>query len=319
MTPRHGRGKGWIAALVAAVPIALAAYQSISTWRDVAAAPAPGQLIDVAGPRLHLLCKGSGLPTVVLESSGFGNYLQYEKVQADVAGTTRACAYDRAGMGYSEPGPMPRTLERLSGELEALLREARLPPPYVLAGASAGGIVSRSFTSRHPADVCGVVLIDSPHEDFANALPRSQAKASRQAHLAAWLARFGLMRVWDPFRLAHSRSARAVVYRPQAFEAAASLVDGLQPSLRQLRDLPPMRVDLPLVVLTHTRPGELLGVDADEEREAEPKWQELERALAHKSKRGRLVVAEGSGHLIARDRPDLVTRAILDVVADCHR
>jgi len=319
VTPRHGRGKGWIAALVAAVPIALAAYQSISTWRDLAAAPAPGQLIDVAGPRLHLLCKGSGLPTVVLESSGFGNYLQYEKVQADVAGTTRACAYDRAGMGYSEPGPMPRTLERLSGELEVLLREARLPPPYVLAGASAGGIVSRSFTSRHPADVCGVVLIDSPHEDFANALPRSRAKASRQAHLAAWLARFGLMRVWDPFRLGDSRSARAVVYRPQAFEAAASLVDELQPSLRQLRDLPPMRVDLPLVVLTHTRPGELLGVDADEEREAEPKWQELERALAHKSKRGRLVVAEGSGHLIARDRPDLVTRAILDVVADCRR
>jgi pimeloyl-ACP methyl ester carboxylesterase len=308
-----------VGVLVLAVPIALAVYQAIATQRDLAAAPAPGQLMDVGGHRLHLLCKGMGLPIVVFEASGFGNYLQYERVQADVAGTTRACAYDRAGMGYSEPGPMPRTLERLSADLEALVLRASLPPPYVLVGASAGGIVARHFASRHMADVCGLVLIDSPHEDFASAMPHSRAKASRQAHAAGWLARFGLMRLFDPFHLGDSPRARGIAYRRQAFDAAASLVDGLERSLQQLRQLPPMPPDLPLVVLTHTRPGELLGVDADEERDIEPKWQELQRALARKSSRGRLVVANGSGHLIVRDRPELVTRAVLEVVAACRR
>ena len=307
-----------IAALVASLPIALLVYQRVATTIDLNAAPAPGQLVDVGGHQLHLVCKGTGLPTVVFESSGLGTYLQYEKVQPDVAGVTRACAYDRAGMGYSDPGPMPRTLERLSADLEAVLRAAKLPPPYLLVGASAGGIVVRHFAARHAGEVCGLVLLDSPHEDFARALPRSQANASRQAHIAAWLARFGLMRLFDPFHLASSRRARAIVYRPQAFEAA-SLVDGLESSLEQLRDLPPLPPDLPLIVLTHTRPGELLGVDADEERAAEPDWQELQRALAASSSRGRLVVAEASGHLIAHDRPDLVTRAVLDVAAACRQ
>jgi pimeloyl-ACP methyl ester carboxylesterase len=221
-------------------------------------------------------------------------------------------------MGYSDPGPMPRTLERLSDDLEVLLRTARLPPPYLLVGASAGGMVVRALAARQPADVCGLVLIDSPHEDFANALPRSRAKASRQAHIAACLARFGLMRLFDPFQLGGSRRARAIAYRPQAFEAAASLVDELDSSLEQLRHLPPLPPDLPLIVLAHSRPGELLGVDADEERAAEPKWQELQRALAAKSRRGRLVVVEGAGHLIARDRPDVVARAILELAAACR-
>ena len=308
-----------VAVLVLAVAIALAVYQAIGTKLDLAAAPAPGQFIDVGGHRLHLLCKGTGSPSVVFEASGLGNYLQYERVQADVAGMTRACAYDRAGMGYSDRGPMPRTLERLSADLDALLVRASVPPPYVLVGASAGGIVARHFASRHMVDVCGLVLIDSPHEDFASALPRSRAKSSRQAHTAAWLARFGLMRLFDPFHLGDSPRGRGIAYRPQAFEAAASLVDGLERSLQQIRELPPMPPDLPLVVLTHGRSGELLGVDADEEGDAEPKWQELERALARKSSRGRLVVAEGSGHLIVRDRPELVTRAVLEVVAACRR
>ncbi len=155
--------------------------------------------------------------------------MQYEKVLAGLAGTTRACAYDRAGMGYREPAPLPRTLDRLSANLEALLRQARLPRPYVLAGASAGGIVARHLASRRGTDICGLVLIDSPHEDFASAMPRSRARASRQAHIAVWLARFGLMRLFDPFHVGDSPGARAIAYRPQAFEAAASLTMGSRP------------------------------------------------------------------------------------------
>lgn len=227
-----------------------------------------------------------------------------------------SAARDRAGMGYSEPGPMPRTLERLSSDLGAMIQGARLPPPYLLAGSSAGGIVVRHYAAKHPADVCGLVLIDSPHEDFT--LPRSREKAIRSARLGVWLSRLGLLRLIDPFHLGADRAARATAYRPQALEAGASLVENLEPSLKELRKLPPLRADLPLVVLTHTRHGELLGVDPEEEREAERRWRELERALAGKSSRGRLVVAEGSGHLIAAERPDLLVRALLDTLAVCR-
>lgn len=134
-----------------------------------AAAPSkpPAGTFDVDGHAMFIECKGSGGPTVVLDSGlGGGLRLDVGGGQAQVARFTRVCIYDRAGMASSEPGPKPRTIEAMTDELRELLDAAEVEPPYVLTGASLGGMNAQLFAARHPEDVAGVVLVDSLHPDL---------------------------------------------------------------------------------------------------------------------------------------------------------
>src|SRR4051812_26628883 len=139
-----------------------AAYESVSEAADARAYPPPGQMVDVGGYRLHINCVGAGSPTVVIEAGQGDSSVSWSSwVQPRVATTTRVCTYDRAGMGYSDPGPLPRTAERFAQELHTLLLRADEPGPYVLVGHSLGGLTVRIFAHEYPADVLGVVLVDS--------------------------------------------------------------------------------------------------------------------------------------------------------------
>jgi pimeloyl-ACP methyl ester carboxylesterase len=107
-------------------------YQWVATRNDFAGTPAPGRLVDVGGHRLHIWCSGSGMPSVILETGLGGSSADWGFVQPEVAKFTRVCSYDRAGMGYSDPGPSPRTMRRITGELTQLLDRAAVPGPVVL-------------------------------------------------------------------------------------------------------------------------------------------------------------------------------------------
>lgn len=136
-----------------------------SLARSAAPAP-PGRLIDIGGYRLHLYCVGQGSPTVVL-LHGFGDYsFDWSLVQSAVARTTRVCAYDRAGQAWSDPGPAPRGLQRISDELHTLLVCAGETGPFVLVGHSWGGLIPRVYVRQHRSDVAGVVFVDASHEDM---------------------------------------------------------------------------------------------------------------------------------------------------------
>jgi pimeloyl-ACP methyl ester carboxylesterase len=124
-------------------------------------------LIDVGGHRLHLAVFGRGGPTVVFDA-GLGDAAgRWETVPGLVADFARVCVYDRAGLGRSEAGPLPRTSGRIVGELRVALARAGVAPPYVLVGHSFGGQNMRLYASRHPADVAGLVLVDASHPDLA--------------------------------------------------------------------------------------------------------------------------------------------------------
>ena len=127
-------------------------YESVSEAADARAYPPPGQLVDVGGYRLHINCVGTGSPTVVIDA-GLGDWSATwnNRVQPEAAKTTRVCTYDRAGMGYSEPGPLPRTAARFAQELHTLLQHAGIPGPYVLVGHSSGGLPVRLFANAYPA------------------------------------------------------------------------------------------------------------------------------------------------------------------------
>src|SRR5712692_3061456 len=130
--------------------------------------PPPGQLIGLGGWRLHLHCAGkasASRPTVILEAGAGDFSVDWSLVQPGVAGFARVCSYDRAGSGWSDLGPRPRTLHQIVWELHTLLEKAGVRAPYVLVGHSYGGILVRLYAATYPSDVAGVVLDDSGHEN----------------------------------------------------------------------------------------------------------------------------------------------------------
>ena len=126
----------------------------------------PGQLVDVGGFRLNLYCMGSGSPTVVFDS-GWGDWAPaWSKVQPEIAKWTRACSYDRAGTGFSDPGAMPRTSVRIAKELRAALHRAGIAGPYILVGSAFGGDNVRTFADLYMNEVAGLVLDDADPNDL---------------------------------------------------------------------------------------------------------------------------------------------------------
>src|SRR5258707_1359830 len=125
----------------------------------------PGQLVSVNGFRLNLYCMGSGSPTVVFDSGWEDWAPSWSKVQPEVAKWTRACSYDRAGAGFSDPGPMPRTSVRIAQELRTALHHAGIAGPYILVGHSFGGDNVRTFADLYMREVAGLVLVDADSDD----------------------------------------------------------------------------------------------------------------------------------------------------------
>ncbi|SRR6266545_1015660 len=178
-----------------------ASYQAVATTNDQRTYPPPGQLVDVGGYRLHLYCTGANRnsrPTVILEQGGGGFALNWFLVQPQVANVTRVCAYDRAGLGWSEPGPQPRTGQAIAKDLHTLLHSAGIPTPYVLAGHSYGGLFVRAYAAQYPEDVAGLALLDAAHPNQWTRTPQGQATYQRDSQSyerARYAARLGVLRL----------------------------------------------------------------------------------------------------------------------------
>src|SRR5213595_2961527 len=127
----------------------------------------PGQLVSAAdGARLNFYCMGSGSPTVVFDSGWEDWAPAWSKVQPEVAKWTRTCSYDRAGAGFSDPGPMPRTSVRIAQELRTALHNAGVKGPYILVGSAFGGDNVRTFADLYMDEVAGLVMVDADPDDL---------------------------------------------------------------------------------------------------------------------------------------------------------
>ncbi len=139
----------------------------------------PGQLVSVNGFRLNLYCMGSGSPTAVFDS-GWGDWAPaWSKVQPEIAKWTRACSYDRAGTGFSDPGPMPRTSVHIAEELRSALHHAGIGGPYILVGSAFGGDNVRTFADLHMDEVAGLVLVDADPDDLE---PEAMREETHRGH-----------------------------------------------------------------------------------------------------------------------------------------
>ena len=300
----------------------------------------PGRLVDIGTHRLHLHCAGAGAPTVVFDAALGASSLSWSLVQPSIARVTRACAYDRAGFGWSEGGLMPRTAGRIADELHQLLEIAAVPGPYILVGHSYGGLVMRVFAARHAAAVAGLVLIEPAiPEEWVTPSPEQHALIRRGVRLCrygAGAARSGVARaVLLLVNVGALPAARALVAfasrgalrredegilapmwklppearrvlgrmwtRPQFFEALGSQIERVsQSAAEMLRETHENLVDMPLIVMSSSA--------AHERRIA------ADLALAKQSRRGRHIVAPESGHWVPLDAPQAVIDAIVDIV-----
>jgi pimeloyl-ACP methyl ester carboxylesterase len=199
----------WLRTITFALMFALlavfssAVYQTISFNLDKQRFPHPGRLVNSGGLRLNVFCMGERVPTVVLEAGLADALDSWTRVQPAISKFARVCSYDRAGYGYSDAGPMPRTADRIASELHEALRSAGEKPPYILVGASFGGYLVRVFNGKYPDEVAGIVLADSTQEDQYRLLPKAwvrlsdatRQRAQRQAFWAPIYIGLGLARL----------------------------------------------------------------------------------------------------------------------------
>ena len=296
--------------LTVAAIVAGAVYESKMEVKDAQAWTAPGRLVDIAGRKLHVNCAGQGgAPTVVFESSGLSSSTEWDKLLPEVGRTHHACAYDRAGMGWSDPVSGVRSASDFVEELRAVLASVGEKPPYVLVGHSAGGVLARAFQSAHPEEVAGLVLVDTATASVLDRWPKVSAKMRSNLQRGRWLAAVSALRLADPLHLG-GRDA-ALTYRPRTMLAADQLVAAAAAILPSL----PPTLPVPTVVLTHGRGGDWAGpgvVGPLDEAAIEYDWQGAQRELA-KGPKSSLVVADKSGHMIPTEEPERIVQAIESV------
>ena len=311
-------------------------YEQASEWRDRDRFPQIGRSVDIGGRALNIYCAGEGSPTVVMDSGANQPGYSWLLVEPGVAKFTRACWYDRAGYGWSDPAPGPRTSAEIVNDLHKLLRAAGVAPPYVLVGHSFGGFNVRVFAGEYPGEVVGMVLVDSAdeYEDVAH-LPRSiQSPVGRfvptslqrpLTRMVQFLVHAGLARLLDEGvgrptgKVSAGDTAILHALRLQAKSFDMSSEEGSVrretiASVRAVRNLG----NIPLIVLTA---GKRFDPPSDEEEARKLETYVYTRInrdqprLAALSMRGRQIILANSGHGIPFEAPEAVVNAVREVVA----
>lgn len=313
-----------IAAIAALPALAIigAACERIAEWRDSRRYPAVGHRVSIGARELNMQCAGSGTPTIVYESGKQIPGFFWTPILSRTAAFTRSCWYDRAGIGWSDPAPAPRTAAEIASDLHALLRAADEQPPYVLVAHSLGGFYARVFNGLYRDEVAGLVLIDPASEDIATRMrstPRRKPPLSpaAMARIAKTLGFFGIPRLFSeptPARppswsASDWRELNALEQEPRAI--AANSGEGPYQALGDEARAAGGLGSVPAIVLSAGH--DALPPDALAEKLA------IHRELAATSTNGRAVVIARSGHFISLEFPDTVVWAVRDVVERARR
>lgn len=313
---------------VAAMLVSGIVYEQLRRRQDRRRLPEIGRSVDIGGRALNIFCSGTGAPAVVFESPS-GTGLEWEPVQTEVAKFTEACWYDRAGMGWSDPGPFPRTAEAIARDLHELLKRAGVAAPFVLAGFSFGGLPVREYNALYRNDVAGMVLVDIADEE-------EQARAPK-FYLGHTAPRF----LWHPLCLAFETAALVGLVRltqssptqsgsqsemtreeiiaalrrqPKTF-VASNCTGIVEPESYAEASASGGLGDRPLIVLTAGQPPDFGRPELNSQAAAYQQiWiHEIQAKLARLSTRGRQIVVPNSTH--GSIPPDVVISAVRDVVA----
>jgi len=264
--------------------------------------PPPGVLVDIGGHKLHIHCVGltNASLTVVFESGGGGSSKDWSRVRDLLPAQVRTCAYDRAGFGWSEAGPSPRTMRQEVFELHALLEAAKTPGPFVLVGQSIGGLLVRLYTEQYGSNVVGVVLVDPTHENGV----------------------LGSVRYGGWVRLREKATAGRIVPEPRREGKASSeyrpeddyMAEEFQQIYLSRKANPEPLGNRPLIVLGAGKRPKPPGTSDEKWQELRQERDEQVQDLARLSQNSKFILASSSSHAIHNEDPELVARGITEVL-----
>jgi len=288
----------------------------------------PGQLVDVGkGRHLNLRCSGKGSPVVLLESGNNADSMAWFKVQPEIARFTRVCAYDRAGTGFSDGGPLPRDLDANVEDLSALIHAAHIATPAILVGHSYGTNVVRRFADKHEAEVAALVLLDPPPQNVGEFSPASEKaddeqrlamlakvrqcqRAAEEGKLEAPPPEFSeCLRPPNPeFSAALNAAIHANKIRPAFWETIISISQANGELYKQPVAASESHGAIALLILQPDTP--FADAPPEIQQPMEQARQKTQKAIAATSTRGRIIPVAHSSHDVQVDRPDAVVAAV---------
>jgi pimeloyl-ACP methyl ester carboxylesterase len=308
--------------LLAGLVLAVLVYVAFGGVMIAAAGPLPrrGEMVDVGGRRMRLVCMGphaTDKPVVILEAGAFGFAADFGVVQEQLtAKGLRNCAYDRAGLGYSDPSPEPRDGVAIARDLETLLAAARIAPPYVLVGHSMAGLRLREFAGRNPGKVAGVVLVDATTPEALQD-PGTRAFVGHFATASKWAGIGASAGVFTPLMGAGvankigltgeaEREKRRFFASGRHNRTAAAEVALWSKAAEQAAATPPFAPDMPVAVVTAGAAG-----DWNAGRKA------MQAAPAKAARHGYVDHVAGAGHntLLGPMYADHIVRGVEFVMA----
>ena len=302
-------------------------YERVARASDRKLWTHPGRLIDVGGHQLHVRTHGEGDIPVIFEADEGAWSTHWGRLPEDLGSVTASIAYDRGGLGWSEPGPPPREAETLARELHQLL--ARIAPgtPAILVGHGTGAHVLRAYAHRYPFETAGLVLVDPYHDGISDRLRREQIPTMTPSPLlmkvSSIFASFGVLRILQKggssnqaLRLPERQKAAvdALELNPRVRRGAAEELSAEPESIEYLGRISQTH-EFPMRVLTSTET--LREEDVPQSfprREYNRIWAEESERFLDLSRRAQRILVEGSGHQLQLERPEVVLQAILDVV-----
>jgi pimeloyl-ACP methyl ester carboxylesterase len=277
-----------------------AAYQSLAIRQDLQRYEPRGELFQVDGHEMHLTCLGEGTPVVILQAGATAESLWWHWVQQQLSPHSMVCAYDRPGMGWSEPASAPRDPDTINAELDLLLRQADVPGPYIVVGHSYGAIVTRVFAATYPHQVVGAVLVDSQlvsPKSFANQAEVDQNRTywDLVGGVSSALTRFGVTRI------ASVRSLAAAGYPIGLVPEMAGLQARQQAAATYYAENGPAFVSLQTASASAENLGDLplvviWAASTYAQNSGNPSLRPLTEELAGYSSNSTLVIIEGANH-----------------------
>jgi pimeloyl-ACP methyl ester carboxylesterase len=287
--------------------------------------PRPGELVSVGTHRMHIHCVGQGLPTIVLDSGGYSFSSAWDAVVERAQSITRICAFDRAGLGWSERGQSVPTAESYAADLEALLAASGESGPYIFTGWSMGGGLTWLYTQAHLDEAAGIIMVDGMPRDMyrfvamgADPTPRGLGRILSlvidRAGLTAAVLALLAPGVDEASRRELPESTVALLDRSQFLsEGIVPAVFSVPSVVEAARAISPLG-DLPLIVIARGMPGDFFDPLGDRKDEAETLWREMQTEMSTLSSDSRLWIAEQSDHGVPLRQPGIVVDAIRELV-----
>lgn len=305
-----------------------AAYEMSGRAQAARDFPPPGKLVDIGGRKIQLDCRGTGSPTVVFESwLGIDGSSSWTNVHDAIAKTTRACAYSRAGIMWSDPTDVHQSGKSISEDLHATLNNAGESSPYVLVGHSIGGPYIMTYTKYFGNEVAGLVFVDASHPEQEQ---RLNAAVTTEPNLIQLKMKIGATLSWTGVVRAFTSTDEKVpnmpdhvdqatkAYAPTSLEGMVKENDALSESLAEAGTIRSLG-DRPVIVLTAAKPLDEkslaeLNITAEQNLQFQKTWEQLQDEEASWSSQSQHWIIHDAGHCIQCDRPDMVIAAVRSVV-----